>query len=138
VVEQPAAAEEDLAGQDDAGGAAEAVDGVGGGGAALDLAEEGVLEIAAAGKGGEAAGFIDGQQVVVLPEDGEVKGGSGFDPGRAVPDESLAGGEGLGAGGGAPLRVTSPVRVFAARRRGRSGDRGRRDGRAGAGRGSGC
>jgi hypothetical protein len=101
VVEKPGGGGGGLGEQDDAGGsAAEAVDGVGGGGAALDLAEEGVLEIAAAGKGGEAAGFIDGQQVVVLPEDGEVEGGGGFDPGRAVPDESLAGGEGFGAGGG--------------------------------------
>jgi len=101
VVEQPGGGGGGLGEEDDAGGgAAEAVDGVGGGGAALDLTKEGVFEIAAAGEGREAARFIDGQQMVVLPEDGEVEGRGGLDPGRAVPDEGLAGGEGFGAGGG--------------------------------------
>ncbi len=87
--------------EDDAGGgSAEAVDGVGGGGLGLDEAEEGVVEEAAAGEGGQAAGFVDGEEVGVVEEDGEVQRGVGFEPGRAVPGEGLAGDEGLAAGGG--------------------------------------
>ncbi len=85
---------------DSGGGAAQAVDGVGGGELRLDEAQEGVLKEAAAGECGQAAGFVDGEEVGVVEEDGEVQRGVRFAPGGTVPDEGLAGGEGLGAGGG--------------------------------------
>ena len=76
------------------------MDGVGGGELLLDEVQESVLHEAAAGERGEAAGFVDGEEVEVVVEDVEVLRGVGFVPGRAVPDEGLAGGEGFGAGGG--------------------------------------
>ncbi len=82
------------------GGAAEAVDRVGLGVLLLDEAEEGVFEEAAAGEGGQAAGFIDGEEVGVFVEKFEGLRGGGLDPGGTVPDEGLAGDEGFVAGGG--------------------------------------
>lgn len=100
--------------EDDTGGAtAEAVDGVGVGVLLLHEAQEGVFHEAGAGEGGQAGGFADGEEVGVLPEDFEVLGGVGFCPGRAVPSEGLAGGEGFAAGGGEAVEgdfaVVEPV-----------------------------
>ena len=85
---------------DSGGGSAEAVDGVGLGRLLLDEVQEGVLQESAAGEGGQAGGFVDGEEVGVVEEDVEVLRGVGFDPGWAVPDEGLAGCEGFGSGGG--------------------------------------
>ena len=92
--------------EDDAGGGAtEAVDGVRAGcvflgEALLDEAQEGVFKEAGAGEGGQAAGFVDGEEVGIFEEDVEVLGSVGLGPGGTVPDEGLAGDEGFAAGGG--------------------------------------
>ena len=49
-----------------------------------------VFHEAAAGEGGEPAGFVDGQQMRVLKQDFEVLRAVWFDPGWAVPDKGLA------------------------------------------------
>ena len=56
----------------------------------MDQAQEGVFQEAAAGEGGEAAGFVDGQQMGVFKQDFEVLRGVWFDPGWTVPDKGLA------------------------------------------------
>ncbi len=66
----------------------------------LHQAEESVFHEAAAGEGGQAARFVDGQEMRVVEQDFEVLRGVGFDPGWAVPDQGLAGGERFAAGGG--------------------------------------
>ena len=45
---------------------------------------------AAAGEGGQPAGFVDGQQMGVFKQDFEVLRGVWFDPGWTVPDKGLA------------------------------------------------
>jgi hypothetical protein len=56
----------------------------------LHQAQEGVFEEAAAGQGGQPAGFIDGQQIVVIKQNFEMLRGVWFDPGWTVPDKGLA------------------------------------------------
>jgi len=86
--------------EDDAGGgSAKAVDGVGVGGVLSDEAQESFFEEAAAGEGGEAAGFVDGEEMGVVVENVEVLGSVWFAPGGTVPDEGLACGEGFTARG---------------------------------------
>ena len=77
--------------EDDAGsGPAQPVDGVCVGGLFLHQAQEGVFHEAAAGEGGQAAGFVDGQQMGVIKQDFEVLRRVWFDPGWTVPDKGLA------------------------------------------------
>lgn len=59
----------------------------------LHEVQEDVFQEAASGEGGQAAGFVDGQEVGVVEEEFDVLKGVGFDPRRAVPDEGLAGDE---------------------------------------------
>jgi len=56
----------------------------------LHQAQEGVFHEAAAGEGGQPAGFVDGQQMGVFKQDFEVLRGVWFDPGWTVPDKGLA------------------------------------------------
>ena len=56
----------------------------------LYQAQEGVFKEAAAGEGGEPAGFVDGQQMGVIKQDFEVLRRVWFDPGGTVPDKGLA------------------------------------------------
>ena len=88
--------EEDNAG----GGSAQAVDWVCVGGLLLHQTQQGVFHVAATGEGGQAAGFVDGQQMGVVKQDFEVLGRVWFDPGRTVPDKGLAGNERFVSGGG--------------------------------------
>jgi len=75
----------------DAGsGSAQPVERVGVGGLLLHQAQEGVFHEAAAGEGGQPAGFVDGQQMGVFKQDFEVLRGVWFDPGWTVPDKGLA------------------------------------------------
>ena len=77
--------------EDDAGGgSAQPVDRVCVGDLPLHQAEEGVFQEAAAGKGGQPAGFVDGQQMGVFKQDFEVLGAVWFDPGWTAPDKGLA------------------------------------------------
>ena len=52
----------------------------------LHQAQEGIFHEAAAGEGGQPAGFVDGQQMGVFEQDFEVLRGVWFDPGRTIPD----------------------------------------------------
>ncbi len=86
--------------EDDArGGPAQTVDRVCVGGLLLHQAQEGVFHEAAAGKGGQPAGFVDGQQMGVFKQDFEVLRGVRFDPGRTVPDKGLAQSDRFASGG---------------------------------------
>jgi len=51
------------------------------GGLLLHQAQEGVFHEAAAGEGGQPAGFVNGQQMGVIQQDFEVLRGVWFDPG---------------------------------------------------------
>ena len=66
----------------------------------MHQAQEGVFHEAAAGEGGQPAGFVDGQQMGVFKQDFEVLRGVWFDPGWTVPDKSLAYNERFASGGG--------------------------------------
>ena len=81
----PCFGEEDDAG----GGSAQPVDRVCVGGLLLYQAQEGVFHEAAAGEGGQSAGFVDGQQMGVFKQHFEVLRGVWFDPGWTVPDKGL-------------------------------------------------
>ena len=70
------------------------------GGSPLHAAQEGVFHEAAAGEGGEPAGFVDGQQIGVFKQDFEVLRGVWFDPGWTVPDKGLAQSDRFASGGG--------------------------------------
>ena len=78
--------------EDDAGGtSAQPVDRVCVGGLLLHEAQQGVLQVAAAGEGGQLpAGFVDGQEMEVFKQDFEVLRGVWFDPGWTVPNKGLA------------------------------------------------
>jgi hypothetical protein len=69
-------------------------------GFALAPAQESVFQEAAARKGGEPAGFVDGQQMGVFKQDFEVLRGVWFDPRWTVPDKGLAGSDRFTSGGG--------------------------------------
>ena len=87
--------------EDDAGGgSAQPVDRVCVGGLLLHQAQEGVFHEAAAGEGGQSAGFVDGQQMGIIKQDFEVLRAVWFDPGWAVPDKGLACSDRFASGGG--------------------------------------
>src|SRR5580658_7002117 len=87
--------------KNDAGsGSAQPVDRVCVGGLFLHHAEEGVFHETSARKGGEPAGFVDGQQIGVFKQNFEVPRGVWFDPWWTVPDEGLAQSDRLASGGG--------------------------------------
>ena len=75
---------------DPASGSAQPVDRVCVGGLLLHQAQERVFHEAAAGQGGQPAGFVDGQQMRVFKEDFKVLRGVWFDPRWTVPDKGLA------------------------------------------------
>ncbi len=79
--EGPVLVELPVDGLGEAGAAAGEVDRVGLGVLLLDEAEEGVFEEAAAGEGGQAAGFIDGEEVGVFEQQFEGLRGGGLHPG---------------------------------------------------------
>ena len=60
----------------------------------------GYFHEAAAGEGGQPAGFVDGQQMGVFKQDFEVLRGVRFDPGWTVPDKGLAESDRFASGGG--------------------------------------
>ena len=77
--------------KDDArGGSAQPMDRVCVGDVLLHQAEEGVFHEAAAGEGGQPAGFVDGQQLGVFKQDFEVLRAVWFVPGWTVSDKGLA------------------------------------------------
>jgi hypothetical protein len=78
----------------------------------LHQAQEGVFHEAAAGEGGQPAGFVDGQQMGVFKQDFEVLRGVGFDPGWTVPDKGWPRVTDSLPVAVTPLRVTSPLFSF--------------------------
>ncbi len=87
--------------EDDAGsGSAQPVNRASVRGSLLHQAQEGVFHKAAAGKGWQPAGFVDGQQMGVFKQDFEVLRGVRFDPGWTVPDQGLAQSDRFASGGG--------------------------------------
>ena len=65
----------------------------------MHQAQERVFHEAAAGKGGQPAGFVDGQQMGVIKQNFEVLRRVWFDPGWSVLDKGLAWNDRFASGG---------------------------------------
>ena len=99
--------------EDDAcSGSAEAMHRVCVGALGLYQVQERVLHEAAAGEGGQAARFVNRQEICIFPEDFKVLGGVWFDPGGAVPDEGLAESEQFASISGDPVEGDFTVVQF--------------------------
>jgi hypothetical protein len=65
----------------------------------LHQTQKGVLQKTGAGEGGQAARFVDGQQIRVIKQNFEVLRDLWFDPGWTLPDKGLTGSDRLASGG---------------------------------------